>query len=239
MLGVQLKAPALDVYGHMAMDEALLDGADGEALILRFYEWEGGPRGPMRPHGATFGYFQRYEEVIAGLEGRGLGVVFPVARRSTGGGIVIHDSDITFSLVFPWSRLASPLLIYRDLHRGVHLGLQSRGVASRLWSPVTPGAPPAADCFSGPSPMDLVREDGRKFLGGALRSRKGFGLYQGSFRAEGFPASREELKRAILDGLSLEWRTAFMPKEVDMELLDESERLRGERFATDEWNKKR
>src|SRR5581483_7164211 len=116
VFGILLKAPALDVYGHMALDEVDLDEADGEKLILRFYEWEGGPRPLDRPHGVTFGYFQRYAEVEDGLKARGLAVTFPVCRRSTGGGIVVHDADITFSLVFPWSRLASPALIYKDMH---------------------------------------------------------------------------------------------------------------------------
>ena len=239
MLGVSLKAPALDAYGQMALDEAVLESASGEPLILRFYEWEGGPREPMRPHGATFGYFQPYEEAVRGLESRGIAVIFPVARRTTGGGLVIHDSDITFSLVFPWSRLASPMLIYKDMHRAILLGLKGQGIASHQWTPPMPSAGPVSDCFAGPSPMDLVDEGGRKFLGGALRRHKGVGLYQGSFRPEGFAASREVLTRAILDGLSLEWQTAFMPKEADADLLDTAARLRADRFATDAWNRKR
>lgn len=239
MLGERLYAPALDAYGQMALDEAVLDEAEGEALLLRFYEWEGGPRDRMHPHGATFGYFQPYEEAVRGLESRGIAVVFPVARRSTGGGLVIHDADLTFSLVFPWSRLASPSLIYKDLHRGIHLGLKAQGLASRLWSPPTPGKGPMADCFAGPSPMDLVHEDGTKFLGGALRRRKGLGLYQGSLRPEGFRTTYPILIKAVVDGLSLEWQTAFPMGEANQELLEKAERLRSERFATDAWNRKR
>ncbi|MBI4345472.1 MAG: hypothetical protein HY553_01365, partial [Elusimicrobia bacterium] len=49
MLGTWLKAPALDVYGQMALDETVLDSPCGEPLVLRFYEWPGGPREPERP----------------------------------------------------------------------------------------------------------------------------------------------------------------------------------------------
>lgn len=239
MVGTLLSAPALDVYGQMALDEAVLDRSVGEALVLRFYDWGGGNIGPGRPAGATFGYFQRHEEAVAGLKARGLAVHFPVARRPTGGGLVVHDGDLTFSLVFPWARLASPALVYKDMHRGVHLGLKAVGLASRLWSPGSQGAVAIADCFSGPSPMDLVHEDGRKFLGGALRRRKGMGLYQGSMRVEGFEAPRERLRRAVLDGLSLEWSATLLPADADDRLLDDCERLRSGRYATDDWNRRR
>lgn len=239
MRGTLLKAPALDVYGQMALDEAVLDSVSGEPLVLRFYEWGGGPYGPGRPFGATFGYLQRYDEAIAGLKRRGLDVTFPVARRPTGGGLVVHDGDVTFSLVFPWTRLASPSLVYKDMHRGVHLGLKAMGLASRLWSPGTSSPGAVADCFTGPTPMDLVHEDGRKFLGGALRRRKGLGLYQGSLRPEGFGVPADRLRRAVLDGLSLEWSATFMPQDADDRTLDEVERLRSERYATDDWNRRR
>jgi len=42
-----------------------------------------------------------------------------------------------------------------------------------------------------------------------------------------------------LDGLSLEWKAAFMPQEADFDLLDTAARLRADRFATDAWNRKR
>ncbi len=173
MMGTLLKAPALDAYGQMAFDETVLDDAEGDPLVLRFYDWPGGPREPERPHGATFGFMQRYDEAVAGLEARGLPVTFPVVRRPTAGGLVVHDRDVTFSLVFPWSRLASPSLVYKDLHRGVHLGLKAVGLESRLWSPGGAGPARPADCFAEVSPMDLVHPDGRKLLGGALRRKRG------------------------------------------------------------------
>lgn len=238
MLATLLKAPALDAYGQMAFDETLLEAPEGEPLVLRFYEWPGGPRDPERPHSATFGLLQAYEEAVRGLHARGLAVTFPVVRRPTGGGLVLHDRDLTFSLIFPWSRLASPSLVYKDLHRGIHLGLKSIGVASRVWSPGAAAQARVADCFGEPSPMDLVHEDGRKFLGGALRRRQGVGLYQGSFRPEGFHVPADRLRRAIVDGLSLEWQATFLPAEADEPTLSAAEKLRGERYVTDAWNRR-
>src|SRR5206468_3920397 len=118
------ESPELDVYGHMALDEAVFSAAEPDRVVLRFYRWPGGlpeSGGLSVPKGVTFGYFQQHEEVVRRIKDRGLGVAFPLARRMTGGGIVYHDGDITFSLVFPWSRLVAASWIYKDLHRAVHL----------------------------------------------------------------------------------------------------------------------
>lgn len=177
----------------MALDEAVFTHAPDGALVLRFYDWKG--------PGVTFGYSQacRFAESAArhkGFEG------LPLVRRATGGGVVFHDGgELTFSLVFPWERLSAPDLIYKNIHRGIHLGLKARGLATRLWSAArAPGEPTV--CFTRPEPMDLVLDDGRKLLGGALRRRAGRGLYQGSLRS---PWPKDAVREAVAAGLGLEW----------------------------------
>ena len=73
---------------NMAVDEALLAAMPRLCQpVLRFYGW-------TEP-AATFGYFQRYAEVASRTPLR------PLIRRPTGGGIVPHDADWTYSLAFP------------------------------------------------------------------------------------------------------------------------------------------
>src|SRR6201996_7923753 len=73
---------------NMALDEALLEAMPRLQIpVLRFYGW-------IQP-AATFGYFQKYEEVAVTTHLR------PLIRRPTGGGIVPHDADWTYSAVFP------------------------------------------------------------------------------------------------------------------------------------------
>lgn len=249
MRALLLETPELDAFGQMALDEALLEAASEDMVVLRFYRWPGGMQEPfqgMVPIAATFGYFQNYDDVLGVIRSRGFALTFPVVRRPTGGGIVFHDGDITFSMVFPWQRLLAASWIYKNLHRGVHLGLKASGLGTRLWSPSLSGGGTAQSqvgreltCFASPVPMDLVDETGRKFLGGALRRRGGRGLYQGSLRPEHLGISRDRLLRAVIEGMSLEWRVLFEPRKVEDRIWESSQRLKRERYATDEWNKKR
>ena len=96
---------------NMALDEALLEAMPRlQAPVLRFYGW-------TEP-AATFGYFQKYAEVTAATRLR------PLIRRSTGGGIVPHDADWTYSAVFPagheWHSLKAEES-YRHIHDWLRL----------------------------------------------------------------------------------------------------------------------
>jgi lipoate-protein ligase A len=224
-------APALDAAGHMGLDEALLSDAREGVAIVRFYRW-------ARP-GVTFGYSQRWELACEMARSRGMSAA-DIVRRATGGGVVFHDGDVTFSLVFPWERLSSPSLIYKDVHRGVHLGLKAAGVLSRIWS----GRPRDAEgsvlekaCFAGePEKLDLVRADGMKVLGGALRRRGKKGLYQGSFRPDLLAISIPAIQKAISDGLALEF--GALSFDIDASLYSKGEAF-AEKYRSDRWNKRR
>src|ERR1700682_6085261 len=68
---------------NMAIDEALLENVTEPTI--RFYHWD---------HPAlSFGYFGKFTEVAAYSTGRDL------VRRWTGGGIVFHGRDLTYSIV--------------------------------------------------------------------------------------------------------------------------------------------
>jgi lipoate-protein ligase A len=216
----------LDAAEQMAFDEAVLTHAPEGEVVLRFYDWKG--------PGITFGYSQAYRFAEAAAARKSFPEA-PLVRRATGGGVVFHDGqDVTFSLVFPWERLSAACLIYKNIHRGIHLGLKARGMPSRLWSGERTVSEPTV-CFNRPEPMDLVTEDGAKILGGALRRRMGRGLYQGSFRLEGWP--RPAVQDAIIAGLTLEWGRRPVT-ELAHEWLSAGKDLVS-KYRSDAWNRRR
>lgn len=228
-----LETSPLGCAAHMALDEAALEEGSGAALLLRFYSWAG----PL-PHAVTFGVSQEYADVEAAVRSRWGGASMPVVRRATGGGIVYHDGDLTFSLIFPWPTLSDPGLIYKDIHLAAHLGFKALGVETSLWSPGR-AAGRHPECFSGPEPKDLVSPAGTKALGGALRRRRGRGLYQGSLRPEALGTTAEHSRRAIVEGLSVGWKVLFETAAPSVALQERAASLRTRRYESDSWNRRR
>ena len=90
--------PALDGTTNMARDEMLLTrvGARESPPTLRLYQWA--------PPTISLGYFQRYADYAALPPPAG---TLPVVRRLSGGGAILHDLELTYSLALP---LDHPLL---------------------------------------------------------------------------------------------------------------------------------
>lgn len=198
----------------MALDEAILDGAPSGSVILRVYAWKG--------EGCTFGYSQKFADAKAACRPG----VSPV-RRATGGGIVHHDGDTTFSIVFPWDRTCAPETIYKNIHRGILQALKSAGFASAMASRKQAGV--AASCFARAEQADLIDESDRKILGGALRKKGAKGLYQGSLRLA-VPAG------VLADGVRREFgepETALEPEWLEAGLALEA------KYRSTDWNERR
>src|SRR5690606_36362580 len=77
---------------NMAVDEAILRAvARGAAPTLRFYGWD--------PPAISVGYFQNAEREVDTAACKSVGV--DVVRRPTGGRAVLHDVEVTYSLIMP------------------------------------------------------------------------------------------------------------------------------------------
>ncbi len=81
----------------MALDEALLLAAEQAGIAtLRFYAW--------REPTLSLGYFQSH----AGRAGHAASASCPLIRRASGGGAILHDQELTYSIVLPhWHELAN------------------------------------------------------------------------------------------------------------------------------------
>lgn len=225
MDGIIVERSALDVFGQMALDEALARSRP-EAFILRFFRWQG--------VGATFGYAQRIREVEKALP-PGIGKFY--TRRPTGGGIVPHLDDLTFSCVFPAGGVLRPAEIYRRLHAAILAGLQGAGLEARLaatgGSPAPRGPAGASQCFVQPVALDILTDAG-KILGGAIRRYGETVLYQGSLQLPGARAQAAELEEAIARSLGGEWGLAWERRGLKAAVLAEAEALAA-KYRSEEW----
>ncbi len=229
MEGVIVETSALDVFGQMAIDEALAQSRPA-AFCVRFFRWKG--------VGATFGYAQRIREVEKALPAALLG---RAARRPTGGGIVPHIDDLTFSCVFPDEGMLRPTEIYRRLHAALLTGLREAGLDARLCAqggraaPQGPGG--ASQCFVEPVALDILTEAG-KVLGGAIRRFGGTVLYQGSLQLPGARERAGELESAILRRLAAEWNLTWSHRAPDAAVAAAAAVLEA-KHRSPEWIRKR
>src|SRR5207237_8235421 len=93
---------------NMAIDEAmLLDAVETNIVSLRFYGWS-------EPT-LSLGYFQRYAE----RENHAASLRCAVVRRQTGGGAILRDRELTYSIALPASHpfARHNVELYRDEHQ--------------------------------------------------------------------------------------------------------------------------
>lgn len=155
---------------NMAVDEWLMKSV-GDTAVLRLYSWMG--------DWVSVGYFQSLTDARK-IFGEGPEYV----RRWTGGGIVDHRNDLTYTLVIPRSHELAGKRgneSYCAIHREIARCLGEGGIGCDL----TPddSTNDSAACFEKPVAWDLLGDDGRKLAGaGQRRSRWGV-LHQGSVMA--------------------------------------------------------
>lgn len=201
---------------QMALDEALLESVS--LPTLRVYRWDG--------PAVSFGCSQSLAAV------RSLHPELPLVRRWTGGGIVEHRGDWTFSLVVPTGETLAtlrPTETYRRIHEALQIALAELDVATRLVE--ADDCRTGAACFTAPALHDIHNAQGEKLCGGAQRrTRRGF-LHQGSL--QGVVLSKD-FGRQLAETMASEVTT---PAE-EASALDRAKFLRREKYATLSWTEK-
>lgn len=197
---------------NMAIDETLL--AEAAVPILRFYRWR-------RPS-LSFGYFGRYAEAANEAGEREL------VRRWTGGGIVPHGADVTYSAIIP---AAHPLFekaspeIYSAVHGAIRQALESNGVSATLAGSAVPKI--SENCFANAVRSDVMSA-GRKIAGAAHRRTRNGLLHQGSIQQPDLPDRfKEDLARTFCG--------QFERKTISASILDRARRVADAKYATSEW----
>lgn len=232
---------------QMAIDEAmLLAKAEGRIQnTLRFFKW--------KPPAVTIGFFQSLEQEVDVEAVKRLGV--DVIRRYTGGGAVLHDKEVTYSLVIDENEVPTDIIeSYKKICLGIVRGLEIMGIKSEF------------------RPINDIIVNGRKISGNAQTRKSGVVLQHGtllldvdvkkmfsllkvpdekirdklisavedrvtSLRKElGREVSFEETEQAIAKGFGQTFSTNFFVSgltEYEKALAD---RLCREKYSTREWN---
>lgn len=174
-----------DGPANMAVDEWL--AATAGRPVLRCYRWQ--------PGWGSLGYFIRTAELPA----NGLHWV----RRWTGGGIVDHRSDWTYTLFVPRGEAlaeARGAESYRTIHAALAGALRATGRPAALAGPAAPAI--GGECFIQPVEHDLLDAAGRKIAGaGQRRSLRGL-LHQGSLAGPAPAALAESLAARLGEGVT-------------------------------------
>lgn len=194
---------------NMARDHALAACPGAGGGTLRFYRWEPAALSLGRNEPVTVSYRRLLRERPE-LE---------AVRRPTGGRAVVHEGELTYSVVVPLRALGSLREAYRRINEGLMDGLRNLGVdahcATGNGKPAAGGTgvagPDAGPCFLASAEGEIV-VDGCK-LAGSAQARIGDALLQhGSVLL--MADQRQLLGRANGDGAGAEsplWpRTAFV-----------------------------
>jgi lipoate-protein ligase A len=199
---------------NMAIDETLFLTA--AYPVLRSYRW-------VRPS-VSFGYFTPWHEVVLRFAGRDL------VRRWTGGGIVEHGQDFTYSLICPGGEnLPTTIEFYRLVHLAISNILRKNGYPVEIVPFTEPIRSPA--CFEMAVQFDLKLR-GEKVAGAAIRrNRKGL-LLQGSIQRLELPAEFDLMLAQALG------------EQVDSSVvsdlnLEQAAHLAKEKYGAAEWNRRR
>lgn len=242
---------------NMAIDEAVLNEiAAGRSLpTLRFYGW--------KPPAISIGYFQSLEEEVDLNACKKHGVDY--VRRITGGGAVLHEHEITYSIHIPESASIVPsgiLESYGKICGGIlkglsHLALNAQFVPLNDIIVVVNGAPKkisgnAQTRKSGVilqhgtillkvdvnKMFELLKVPSEKLKGKLIEDVKQrvTSLSAALGRDVSFEEAHEVLKKGFLE----EFKDVEMTEgELTEAEKERAEKLRYEKYGSEEWNRRR
>lgn len=218
--------------------------AERGIATLRFYEWS--------PATLSLGYFQNAAE----RDGHAASGACALVRRSSGGGAILHDRELTYSISLPTAHplAADAETLYRRVHGLLLVVLAEFGIKAELneFALHGIGGEPFL-CFERRAVGDVVL-GGFKICGSAQRRRRGAILQHGSIllgrspQAPELPGIVELSGRAITsDELTTMWIARWgetvgplrVSQGLSAEELAAAERHIAEKYGAETWTKRR
>lgn len=187
---------------------------EAQEPLLRFYRW----RDPTVTAGRTV-----REDVAFGAM-----LMYPgslLVRRPTGGGLVFHGEEMSFSLAWPRSFAALRDLrhSYCAIHAAVQRALRDCGVDAT--QATESDADAGVVCSQSTVAGDLVGPSG-KMVGGAQWRGDGFVLYQGHLWLRWMPAIEEAIACSLADMLRIRPQQTALSADDFVNATERAERWR-------------
>ncbi|RYD60949.1 MAG: hypothetical protein EOP84_36320 [Verrucomicrobiaceae bacterium] len=198
---------------NMAIDEVLLLHAS--APLLRVYRW--------KSPAVSFGYFGKVAEIETAWPGREL------VRRWTGGGVVPHGEDFTYTLIVPRDSAfarETPLTSYAAIHERIARLLAEQFRMNAELAPMAAQKVSNA-CFENPAQHDVLI-GAEKVAGAAQRRTQNGLLHQGSLQVETLP-------QEFADTLSFAFAGKVTTRELTANEIESAAELAQRKYGTDAW----
>ncbi len=232
---------------QMSIDEAILTARIKGRVpnTLRFYSW--------LPSCVTIGFFQSLKEEVDITKAQEVGV--DLVRRYTGGGAVLHEDELTYSLVISEKNVYSDVIkSYEKICGGIIEALRSFDIESKF------------------KPINDIIIDNKKISGNAQTRKAGVVLQHGTilsgldlekmFSILKVPDEKikdkmikaaeervtslkdelerevafEEIEKAMIDGFEKKFRVKIKRGELTSKELKTAEKLYKEKYISDKWN---
>ncbi len=221
----------------------ILVGEGDSPSTLRIYQWD--------PPTISLGYFQHFADYLALPPPAG---ELPVVRRLTGGGAILHDLELTYSITLPTSHpllARRPSRLYELAHDAVIAALAELGLRTGRGgtSDDSGAAKGPFFCFQRRHSYDVLLRDG-KIAGSAQRRTKSAVLQHGSIvlgnrypqqptaaAAQPFDEAIQTVRRRITEAFARVTDIPLEPGAWTKRELNLAAAL-GDKYAGDAWTRR-
>lgn len=212
-------------YMNMSIDEQLLlHVAEFGTPVVRIYGWD--------RQSVSIGYVQDY---AAAPQQK-----YAIVRRITGGGVVFHDRDLTYTIAIPEGHRICELdrvESYHVFHHAVKAALAGFGLAAELSASESRSVNRATmHCFVTPTRYDVLC-DGRKYAGAAQRRTRNGILHQGSIDLKASGGDSAILTEKLINALAKQFEIGFIAFKVSKAFLRDAKIMAEKKYSTEQWNK--
>jgi lipoate---protein ligase len=225
---------------NMALDEVLMNNANYDIPILRLYGWQ--------PPAVSIGYFQSMDEEVDVKTCKQMGI--DVVRRITGGGAVLHESELTYSFItkiYPKNIMES----YNLICDPVVMCINKLGFNAKF------------------APLNDITVDNKKVSGNAQTRKKNILLQHGTIlldvnvekmfsvlkipsekikdkmindvkaRVMGLNKTFEQVAYNLKKSFGEKFRAEIIIDDLSIKETENTKKLASEKYASDPWNWKK